>query len=185
MLTPTDLRAGTTVYLEGSPHIVVAYEHQKYGRGSATVRVKFKNLKTGAIYDRTFSGKERLEEADVDYAPAQFLYAKGDVLAFMDQTTFETINIPLTSSPEATSYLKEGEKYDLITIDGKASSVKLPPKVDLEVVETEPGVRGDTAQSPTKKATLETGLTISVPLFVKVGDTIRINTESGTYVERV
>jgi elongation factor P len=185
MLTPTDLRAGTTVYLEGVPHIVVAYEHQKYGRGSATVRVKFKNLKTGSIFDRTFSGKERLEEADVDYAPAQFLYAKDNILSFMDQTNFETIEIPLTSGSDVKSYLKEREKYDLITIDGKPSSVKLPPKVDLRVTETEPGVRGDTAQSPTKKATLETGLVIQVPLFVKVGDMLRINTESGQYVERV
>jgi len=171
--------------IDGQPYIVVEYEHQKYGRGSATIRLRIKNLKTGAAVDRTFKGKEVLEDADIEFGKAQFLYKRGNNFVFMDSTTFEQTEIPGEQMGGAAKFIKEGQTYDLMLIDGKPQTVKLPPKVVLKVTEAEPGIRGDSAQSPNKKATLETGAVIQVPLFVKASDSIRINTETGEYVERV
>lgn len=185
MSYPGDLRPGDAVMIDGAPYLCVGFEHQKYGRGSATIRLRLKNLKTGSIIDRTFKGKEILQEADVSYEKAQYLYREKAKFIFMDPKTFEQKEMAAEQIGRAADFLKEGETYDLMLINGQALSVKLPPKVDLKVVEAEPGVKGDTAQSPAKKATLETGAIIQVPLFVKAGDTIRINTETGQYVERV
>ena len=185
MSYPSDLRPGDSVLMDGSPFAVVDYEHQKMGRGSATIRIKFKNLKTGALVERTFKGKELLEDAEVAYEKGQYLYREGGKFVFMNSTTFDQVEIQEDQIGKAASFLKEGETYELMMINGEAFGVKLPPKVVLKVTEAEPGVRGDTAQSPSKKATLETGAVVQVPLFVKAGDVIRVNTETGEYVERV
>jgi len=184
MAFPGDLRPGDAVIIDGAPYVVTGYEHQNLGRGSATIRLKFKNLKTGGIVDRAFKGKEDLEDADITYEPAQYLYKQGDKFVFMHQTTFDQIELPENLIGRAASFIKEGENYELMLINDESFGVKLPPKVVLKVTEAEPGIRGDSAQSPSKKATLETGAVIQVPLFVKTGDSIRINTEIGTYVER-
>jgi elongation factor P len=184
MSYPSDLRPGQAVTIDGTPFVVVGYEHQKVGRGSATIRIKFRNMKTGAVSDRTFKGKEALEDADVEYNKAQYLYKQGNTLVFMDGTSFEQAEIPGEQIGEAAKFLKEGETYEVVVINGQPFGVKLPPKVVLKVAEAEPGVRGDTAQSPSKRVTLETGAVVQVPLFVKTGDSIRINTETGEYVER-
>lgn len=185
MSYPSDLRPGQVVIIDGVPFVCVDYEHQKMGRGSATIRIKFKNMKTGAQAERTFKGKEVLEDADVTYEKAQYLYRQSDRFVFMDASTFNQTEIPAGNIGDAARFLKEGETYELISINGESFGVKLPPKVVLTVTDAEPGIKGDSAQSPSKKATLETGAVIQVPLFVKAGDSIRINTETGEYVERV
>lgn len=185
MSYPSDLRPGNAVIIDGAPFIVAGYEHQKMGRGSATIRIKFKNMKTGAQVERTFKGKEVLEDADVAYDKAQYLYRQSDVFVFMDMSTFNQTEIASSNIGEAAKFFKEGETYEILSINGEPFGVKLPPKVVLKVTDAEPGIRGDSAQSPNKKATLETGAVIMVPLFVKAGDNIRINTETGEYVERV
>lgn len=171
--------------MDGAPFVVVDYVHQKMGRGSATIRIKFRNMKTGAQAERTFKGKEILEDADVTYERAQYLYRQSGRFVFMDVSTFNQTEVPAQNIGEAAKFLKEGETYELMLINGEAFGVKLPPKVVLKVTDAEPGIKGDSAQSPSKKAILETGAVIQVPLFVKVGDSIRVNTETGEYVERV
>lgn len=185
MAYPGDLRPGEAVILDGTPFVCVDYEHQKYGRGSATIWVKFKNLKTGAFIERTFKGKEQLEDADIEATAAQYLYRQGDKFVFMNSATFDQVELPATQIGKATEYLKEGETYELMVLNSEPLNVKLPPKVVLKVAEAEPGLKGDTAQSPSKKVKLETGAIVQVPLFVKAGDSIRVNTETGQYVERV
>jgi elongation factor P len=185
MSYPSDLRPGDAVTIDETPYVVVGYEHQKLGRGSATIRLRLKNLKTGAIADRTFKGKEDLEDADVAYEQAHYLNRQSDTFVFMDQSTSTQLEIPAQNIGEAAKFLKEGEAYEVVIINDEPINVKLPPKVVLKVTEAEPGLKGDTAQSPSKRAILETGASVQVPLFVKAGDSIRINTETGQYVERV
>src|SRR3990172_9429000 len=156
MSYPSNFRPGQAVIFDGVPFVCVDFEHQKYGRGSATIRLKFKNLKTGATIDRSFKGKEDLEEADVSFEQAQYLYKEGTNYAFMHGASFDQVSLPADQVGKAAPFLKEGETYELMLINGEAFGVKLPPKVVLKVTDAEPGVRGDTAQSPAKRATLET-----------------------------
>jgi len=157
--------------------------HQKMGRGQAKLVTKLRNLLTGAIIDQTFSGNDQLEEADTSYKDGQFLYREGQYSHFMSTDTFEQIKFALPT--EKAVYLKEGEKVTLTIWEGQVVSAKIPTKVELKVTYAEPAIKGDTANSPSKTVTLETGAKVQVPLFIKQGDTVRVNTESGLYDSRI
>lgn len=186
MLNITDLKTGTNIIFQGDPFVVMSYEHSKLGRGGAIMRTKLKNIISGAIIDYTFKGNEKIEAADIMRRKSQYLYRQGEGYHFMDISTFDQFELPKTVIGHQADFLKEGENIDVLALGEKPININLPIKVELEVAETEPGVRGDTAQgSVTKPAILETGAKINVPIFVKVGDIVRVNTESGEYVERV
>jgi elongation factor P len=184
MLGITDLKAGTTIDMDGSPFIVVDYQHSKMGRGGAVLRTKLRNLKTGAVVDITFKGSDKFEEAPIQRKACSFLYLDGAEFAFMDSETYDQFTLTAAEVGDKAKYLKEGAELQILFYEGKPVSIQLPIKMEFEVTYTEPGVRGDTAQGGTKPATIETGATITVPLFVKIGDVIRVNTDEGTYVER-
>jgi len=184
MLSITELKPGVVFELEGNPYIVTGSEHSKHGRGGAIMRTKIKNLLTGAIIDRTFKGSDNFEEIDLERKKAQFLYKENDEYFFMDTVTFE--QFPLTASQvgENKDFLKEGLEIETIYYDNKPISINLPIKLDLKVTYTEPGFKGNSASSTTKPATLETGAQINVPLFIKIGDLVKVDTRDGSYVER-
>lgn len=189
MLTITDLKVGTIINWNSAPHEVVFAQHSKLGRGGAIMRTKLRNLVNGATVENTFKGNDRLEAADLSYKEAQYLY-KNDTppageLVFMDNTTFEQVELPSSLLGDKINFLKEGSDVDLVIINGKPSAIRIPIKVDLQVTYTEPGFKGDTQSAALKPAILETGAQIQVPLFIKTGDLIRVDTRTGTYVERV
>jgi len=185
MLGITDLKTGVAIVHEGAPHIVLKYEHSKQGRGGAVMRTKLKNLVTGATFDITFKGGDKFDEAELHKRPCTYLYKDGSDYTFMDGTTFEQFTLNASELGEKVNFMREGGELQILFFEDKPVSIELPIKMEFEVTHTEPGVRGDTAQGGTKPATIETGAIITVPLFVKIGDMIRVNTVEGTYVERV
>ncbi len=185
MLGITDLKTGTTIDIDGAPVVVLDYQHSKMGRGGAVLRTKLKNLKTGATFDVTFKSSDKFEEANLERRACQYLYPEGNGFVFMDNNSFEQFTLSTEIVGEKSRYLKEGGDFAIIFYEDKPVSVVFPIKMELEVTHTEPGVKGDTAQGGSKPATLETGATITVPLFVKIGDAIRVNTDENSYVERV
>lgn len=181
-----DLKLGSVINLEGEPYVVQYTQHVQMGRGGAILRTKLKNLVSGNVLEKTFKGGDRIDEADLSRGKANFLYRDGDEFFFMDNTSFEQFSLPKDQIGEISKFVKEGQDVDVMNFDEKPVSVSLPPKVELKVTSAPPGVKGDTAQGRvTKKITLETGYVVDVPLFVKEGDTVRVNTETGAYVERV
>jgi len=185
MISTGDLKKGITVVLDGQPCTITEWQHIKMGRGGAIVRIKFKNLRSGAIFERTYDAGERFERAFLDRRQVQYSYNDGENYFFMDEETYEMIQITAEQLGDAKDYLLDGMKLEILYYNDQPISVELPITVDLTVTYTEPGFKGDTATGGTKPATLETGLVVQVPLFVKTGDKIRVKTESGTYVERV
>jgi len=185
MLSITELRNGTTIELEGAPHVVISYSHSKMGRGGAVVRTKLKNLKTGASYERSFHGSDKVDEAKLQDHTGTYLYQNGANYAFMDASSYEQFEMSSEQLGDTIKYLVEGANVKIQFYEGQPISVNLPIKMDFKVSHTEPGVRGDTAQGGTKPATLETGAIVTVPLFVNIGDTIRVDTRDCSYVERV
>ena len=185
MISTGDLKKGISIELDGQLCTIVDWQHIKMGRGGAIVRMKLRNLRTGANVERTFDAGARFQRAYLDHRSVQYSYNDGDVYYFMDNESFETI--PLTSEllGEAKFYLLDGMQLEILTYNDEALSVDLPEKVDLVVTYTEPGFKGDTATGGTKPATVETGLVVQVPLFVTTGEKIRVKTDTGTYVERV
>jgi elongation factor P len=181
MLLPTDLKNNTVFKYDDQTFIVLRYEHVTQGRGGATIKVKVKNLKTGAITEKGLNGNEKVEEADISKASYQYLYSDADFAYFMSMSDFEQITLPLTNDIK---YLKEGEKVVVVSIDGEALYFELPKTVELKVTYTEPGFKGNTVNNPYKKATLETGLEVSVPMFINIDDLIKVNTDSGDYLSR-
>lgn len=184
MLGITDLKPGTFFIFESAPHVVVNAEHSKLGRGGSILRSRIRNLKTGAIFDRTFKGNEQFDEADVAREPMQFLYADDAVATFMNMSSYEQVEIPAVVVAEQTKWLKEGMEVQVIRWNEQALAVDLPIKVEYAVTYTEPGYKGDTQSNVQKPATLETGAEVQVPLFVKTGDRIVIDTRTGSYIER-
>ncbi len=184
MLGITDLKTGTTIDMEGNPFVVVDYQHSKMGRGGAVLRTKLRNLKTGAVVDITFKSSDKFEEAVLQKRSCSFLYAEGDSYSFMDSESFDQFTLTKAEVGDKARFLKEGAEIQILFYEEKPVSIVLPIKMEFEITHTEPGVKGDTAQGGTKPATIETGATITVPLFVKIGDIVRVNTEEGTYVER-
>ena len=184
MLGITDLKTGVSIIYEGAPCVVVTYEHSKMGRGGAVLRTKLKNLMSGALFDITFKGSDKFEEAPLQRRMCTYLYPEGEKLLFMDAASFEQFELPKAQLGSKAGFLREGSEIQILFFDENPVSVELPIKLDLAVAHTEPGVKGDTVSGGTKPATLETGAVVAVPLFIKIGDILRVNTVEGTYVER-
>lgn len=185
MISATDLRKGVTFELDGELYRVLDYQHSYIGRGSANVRTKLRNVRTGRTIDRTFAASEKLHEVRLELRQVQYLYRDGDLYYFMDTETYEQPALAAEALEDKVSYLKEGMQLSLSMHEGQPVEVELPVTVDLEVTETEPGIKGDTATGGTKRAVLETGLVVQVPLFIEQGDTLRIDTRTGEYLTRV
>jgi len=180
-----EIRNGVAIMINGDPWVCIWFQHVKPGKGPAFVKSKFKNLKTGKVLDYTFRSSDILEEAPVSKTNAQYLYAQGDSVFLMDEKTFEQYEIDKSAVGEAINFLKEGTKVVVLKLDEVAFGIEVPKKVDLKVIESSPGDRGNTVTNATKIVKLETGAEISVPLFIKEGDIVRVNLETGQYSERV
>lgn len=185
MISSNDFRPGVVVTLDGNLYAIVASQHVKRGRGSAYVRAKIRNLKTGAITERTFNAGERVPHAFLDRRSMQYLYREGELFIFMDQKSYDQVNLDGALLGDATQYLKDNMVVTVVYFEDRPIAVELPNSVDLRIAETAPGIRGDTAAGGSKPATLETGTVVQVPFFVEVGDVIRVDTRSGDYLERV
>ncbi len=186
MIGVQDLRKGTTfIDDDGNLYRVLEYQHVKLGRGNAVIKTKLRNLKTGATIERTFQSGGRVQDVRLDHHQVQYLYNDGENYHFMDLETFEQPVLSKEMLGDAALYLKENVTVDLLTYDGKPIEVELPTTVDLKVIETAPGFKGDTASGGGKPATLETGVVVTVPFFVNVGDIVRVDTRDGSYVTRV
>jgi elongation factor P len=185
MIDVNDLRKGVTFELDGNLYKVLEYSHHKPGRGNATIRIKARNLRTGATLEKTFTSGDRVPEARLDYHNAQYLYNDGEIYYFMDTETFEQYPIRAEILGDAAGYLKEEMPVKLTFYGSEALDVELPTTVDLKVTYAEIAVRGDTATGVTKTVTVETGIQVQVPNFVEEGDIIRVDTRTGTYVTRV
>lgn len=185
MIDVNELRKGVTFELDGALYKVLDYSHNKSGRGNATIRIKARNLLTGANIERTFTSGQSVQDVRLDFHTVSYLYTDGEFYHFMDNETFEQPAIKAEMLGNDALYLKEGMEVKLTFYNGNPIDVELPGSVELKVVEAETAIRGDTATGVTKKVKTETGLEVQCPQFVKVGDVIRINTETGEYVTRV
>ncbi len=185
MIDVTDLRKGVTFELDGELYKVLEYHHIKVARGGATIRVKVRNLRSGATLEKTFNSGDRVQDIRLEKREVQYLYTDGDLYHFMDTKTYEQPALPASLLGDAINYLTDGMTLSLLTYEGEAIDVELPVTVELEVVDAEPGFAGDTAQGATKEVTVSTGLKVQTPLFVQVGDVIRIDTRDGSYLTRV
>ncbi|HHT50631.1 MAG TPA: elongation factor P [Eubacteriaceae bacterium] len=185
MISAGDFRKGITFEMEGEVYSIVEFQHVKPGKGAAFVRTKLKNIKTGVTIEKTFNPNDKLPRAHIDTKEMQYLYNDGDIYYFMDLETFEQIPLNKEQVEEAILYIKENMNAIIKFHKGEAFSVDPPNFVELEVTHTEPGFKGDTATASFKPATVETGATLGVPLFVNTGDIIRIDTRTGEYMERV
>ncbi len=185
MISTGDLKKGATIEQDGKLLSVMDYSHIKVGRGSAQVRIKFRDVRTGAITEQTFQAGTKFNRARVERRPMQYLYRDDQFLTFMNTETFDQIPVPAETVGDGEKFLKENEVCELILYGDEVIGVELPITVELQVTQTDPGFKGDTAQGGTKPATLETGLVVNVPLFIEEGSVIRVNTDSGQYTERV
>ena len=184
MYQPTDLKKGVIVQLDGKPYRVVDYNQKVMGRGGSIVNVRLKNLIDGSVLPKTFKGQDKIEPAEVSTQSVQYLYNDGDTFYFMEPTSFEQVELAADLVDSAKDYLKEGDTLSLQFFDGKVINVELPKNLYLQVTYTEDVVKGDTTSSVLKDATLETGLVVKVPAFIKTGDVISVDTASGEYRER-
>lgn len=185
MISAGDFRKGITFEKDGDVYEVVDFQHVKPGKGAAFVRTKIRSILHGTIRDVTFSPTERFNQARIETKEMQYLYTDGQLYYFMDLETFEQIPLEKDSVEDALNFVRENDNAIISFYEGKPFNVSAPNFVELEVTETEPGIKGDTASGATKPATVETGFTLNVPLFVETGDTIRIDTRSGEYMSRV
>jgi elongation factor P len=185
MIDVNELRKGVTFESDGALYKVEEYEHHKPGRGKATIRIKARNLRTGALLDMSFISSDRVQDVRLDYHNVQYLYTDGEFYHFMDMDTYEQPAIRKDVLDDAVKYLKEGMEVKLTFYEGEPLDIDLPITVDLEVTKADMVVRGDTATGVTKKVNTETGLSVQVPAFVEVGDVIRVDTRDGSYVTRV
>ncbi|HOO48398.1 MAG TPA: elongation factor P [Saccharofermentans sp.] len=184
MISAGDFRNGVCFEMDGQVFTVVEFQHVKPGKGSAFVRTKYKNVKTGSVVERTFNPNEKFESAQLNRNDMQYIYADGDLYYFMDQETFDQKPIHKDSVGDAIKFLKEEMICKVLSYKGEVFSVELPITVDLEITECEPGVRGDTTNNASKYATLETGAVVKVPLFVNQNEIVRVDTRTGEYLER-
>jgi elongation factor P len=180
-----ELRNGVTFELDGELFKVIEYSHHKPGRGKATIRTRVRNLRSGSVLEKSFISGDKVQDVRLDYRQCQFLYSDGDMYHFMDTDTYEQPALPAEAVSEAVDYLKENMEVKLTFYGSEPLDIDLPTTVDLEVVEAEMAVKGDTATGATKSVTTDTGLAVQVPLFVEKGDLIRVDTRSGEYVTRV
>ncbi len=185
MISTGELKKGVIIELDGHLWNILEYQHIKMGRGSAQVRLKLRNVRTGSIIERTFQAGEKFPRARLDRQHVQFLYADDNLYHFMDTDTYEQRALTREQLGESVNYLKDNLTLDLLTYNDEPVDVELPITVDLAVERTEPGFKGDTATGSSKPATLETGLVVQVPLFINESDVIRVDTRGGDYLERV
>lgn len=185
MIDVNDLRKGVIFEYDGALFRVLEYSHNKSGRGNASIRVKASNLRTGANIERTFQSGDRIQDVRLDFHNVQYLYNDGELYHFMDLETFEQPAVNRSVLGDAADFLKENMEVKLTFYEGEPLDIELPTSVDLKVIKAEMAVRGDTATGVTKKVTVETGREVQVPAFVNEGDTIRVDTRTGSYVTRV
>jgi elongation factor P len=183
--TTNDLKNGLVLNLDGQLWTVVEFQHVKPGKGGAFVRTKLKNVRTGKVVDKTFNAGLKVDTATVDKSSMQYLYRDGEAFVFMDQGTYDQLNVAATIVGDAANFLLEGQDAIVATHDGEPLYVELPAAVVLEITYTEPGLQGDRSTGGTKPATLETGYVVQVPLFVESGTKIKVDTRSGEYLSRV
>ncbi len=184
MISTNDFQTGLTIEVEGEIYTVVEFQHVKPGKGAAFVRSKLKNLRTGTTTEKTFRAGEKINKAHLERKEMEYLYNTGDEYFFMNVETFEQVPLAVKQLGEKVKFLKENQRLYFLLYGEEIIDVELPHTVELEVVHTEPGVKGDTASGGSKPATLESGLTVQVPFFVNEGDILKIDTRSGNYVER-
>ncbi len=185
MVSAGDFRKGTTFEMDGKVYTVVEFQHVKPGKGSAFVRTKIKNVITGQVLENTFNPSDKYEEAHIDRREYQYSYSDGDLYYFMDAETFDMLPLNHDICEDALKFIKEEMNVTISSYKGAPFAVEPPNFVELTVADTEGGIQGDTSKPGNKPATLETGYTIGVPLFVNIGDKIRVDTRTGTYMERV
>ncbi len=183
-VSTNDLKNGMSLDLPEGLFSVVEFQHVKPGKGGAFVRTKLKNVRSGAVIERTYRADEKLEQAIIDKRDMQFLYRDGSDFVFMDTTTYEQMQVAPESLGDAPSFLKEGDDANLQMYNNEIVGVELPAAVELKVTETEPGIQGDRVSGARKPATLQTGLVVQVPLFVNTGDMLKVDTRSGEYLTR-
>lgn len=184
MISVNDFRTGLTIELDGDVWQVLEFQHVKPGKGAAFVRSKLRNLRNGNIQERTFRAGEKVPKALVETRQMQYLYESGGEYTFMDNETYDQISLPAERLEYELNFLQENMNVQIVSFKGETIGIQLPNTVELEVVETEPGIKGDTATGGSKSATLSTGFTVQVPLFINKGDRLIIDTRSGQYVSR-
>jgi elongation factor P len=185
MYSTGDFRRGLKIEVDGTPYIIADFQHVKPGKGGAFVRTKLKNLLTGGVVDKTFRAGEKVEKPDLEEKTMQYLYLEGNEYYFMDNDTYDQTFLTEEQLGDNKNFLQENVTVAILYYQGKPIGVELPIFVELEITKTEPGVRGDTASGGSKPATLETGTTIQVPLFVNEGEKVKIDTRTGEYIERI
>jgi len=184
LISTNDFKTGVSVEIDGDAYVVVDFQHVKPGKGAAFVRAKLRNMCTGAVVERTFNAGEKLPKAHLDRREMEYLYHDGAYYVFMDTENYEQTLLSEEQITSSKSFLKENMNISVLLFKGAIIGVDLPAQVTLEVIETEPGIKGDTASGGNKPATLETGAVVRVPFFINVGDKIRVNTKTGDYIER-
>lgn len=184
MISVNEFRTGLTIEVDNDVWQVIDFQHVKPGKGAAFVRSKLRNLRNGNIQEKTFRAGEKVNKAHVEHKKMQYLYASGDAHAFMDTSTYEQIELQSSQIEYELKFIKENTEVNIVTYEGEVLGIDLPNNVQLEVVETEPGIKGDTASGGSKPAKMETGLIVQVPFFVNKGDVLVINTADGKYVSR-
>ncbi|MBA2783480.1 MAG: elongation factor P [Rubrobacteraceae bacterium] len=185
MVSTNSLKNGMTLKIDGTLWRVEYFQHVKPGKGGAFVRTRLRNIDSGAVVEKTFRAGEKLENVRTESRPMTYLYRDGDLLYFMDSDTYDQVPMPAQVVGEAVGYIVEGGTVTVLSADGEVVSVEPPAHVDLGVSQTDPGLKGDTATGGTKPATLETGVVVQVPLFINVGDQVRVDTRSNEYLTRV
>lgn len=184
MLNFNEIKTGRIIKINSEPFIIIKTDHHKMGRGGAVLKVKCRNLINGNVLEQTYQGAEKAEEAETETKKANFMYKDKDEAYFMDNSNYEQFNLPLEEIGEAVKFLKEGTDVDVFYFEEKPVSVSLPIKMEFKVVSAPPSVKGNSAGNVNKQVEIETGALINVPLFINEGDMIRINTDTGEYVER-
>ncbi len=184
-VTTSELRKGLTIILDGEMYKVMDWAHNKQGRGSAQVRLQLRNVRTGSNVEKSFQAGAKFDDVRMERRPLQFMYADGDQYNFMDPETYEQTSLSGGVLGDAKNYIKENDTVDMLMYQDEVIDVDLPAAVVLTITKSDPGVRGDTATGATKPATLETGITVNVPLFVNEGDRVKVDTRTGKYLERV
>ena len=185
MIETNDFRVGTAFEMDGKLLSIVSVEHIKLARAGAIIKAKLRNIRDGSIFDQSFRSGEKFKAVRIEKSEATYLYDEGDIFYFMDSATYEQIPLTRVQIEDVLSFLKANDPVSILRYEDSVIGVELPLTVELEVAETEPGVRGDTVSGATKPARLETGATVSVPLFVNQGDRVRVDTRSGNYIERL
>jgi len=184
MLGITDLKVGTKFSLDGDPFVVLSYYHSKMGRGGAVVKTKIKNLRSGATFDKTFQGSDKVDEADLSKKSATYLYSDAESANFMDTDSYEQFTLPIAKIGTQKQFLIENSPVDILYFGDEPMDIELPIKMTFRVISAPPSIKGNTASAVTNKVTLETGAIVDAPVFVKEGDKIVVDTRDGSYVER-